>query len=172
MLHTRTDDRRLRGKKRHRLSLHVGSHQRSGRVIILQERNEGRSNREHLPWGNIHVIKHALLILLGLVLESSGNHTVKEMPFLIKRLGSLSHMVVIFLIRRHVYYFIHDPRVFRIGMIHLSVRRLNKSVFVYPCIACKGVDQSDVGSFGSLYGTHASVVRIMDIPDLHARTVS
>ncbi len=81
-------------------------------------------------------------------------------------------MVVIFFIRCHVYNFIGYLRIFRIGLINLTIRSLNKTVLVDSCIGCKGVDQTDVRTFGSLNGAHSSVMGIMYVTNLESGTVS
>ena len=39
---------------------HVGTHQRTVGIIVFQERDQGRSHREHHPGGHVHVVKHGL----------------------------------------------------------------------------------------------------------------
>src|SRR5262249_37804630 len=51
--HTGGNDRRFTQKQRHRLPLHVGTHQRPVGVVIFQERNEARRDADHLPRGNV-----------------------------------------------------------------------------------------------------------------------
>ena len=48
--------RRLGHEQRHRLALHVGTHQRAVRVVVLQERNQRRGNGHQLLGRNVHVI--------------------------------------------------------------------------------------------------------------------
>ena len=95
-----------------------------------------------------------------------------EVSFLVQRRIRLSHMVIVFLIRRHVDYFVRYARILRIGLVDLAVRRLNESVLVDPCVACKGVDQTDVRTFRRLDRTHSSVVGVVYVSHLESRTVS
>ncbi len=46
-LHAGSHHRRLRKEQGHCLSLHVGTHQRAVRIVVLQERDEGRRHREY-----------------------------------------------------------------------------------------------------------------------------
>ena len=80
-------------------------------------------------------------------------------------------MIIVFFVRCHIDDLIGDHRIFRISLVNLSVRSLYKAVLVDPRIACKVVDQSDIWSFRSLYGTHSSVMGIMHIADLKSGTI-
>src|SRR5213075_2507026 len=55
-LETRADKRRLRVEKRHGLALHVRTHERAVRVVMLEERNERRGDRDELLGRDVHVI--------------------------------------------------------------------------------------------------------------------
>ena len=55
-LETRAHQRRLRVEERHALALHVGTHQRAVRVVVLEERNERGGDRDELFRRDIHVI--------------------------------------------------------------------------------------------------------------------
>ncbi len=56
-LKTSTDDRSFRSEKRNRLTLHVGTHQSTCRVIRLKERNKCGSDREDHSRRDIHEIE-------------------------------------------------------------------------------------------------------------------
>ena len=81
-------------------------------------------------------------------------------------------MVVILFVRRHVNDFVGNARSVRILLVDLAVRSLDKAVLVDLRIGCQRVDQTDVRSFRSLDGAHASIVRIVNVSDLEACTVS
>ena len=48
VLHAGADKRRARAQQRHRLALHVRSHQRAVRVVVLEERDERGGDRDEL----------------------------------------------------------------------------------------------------------------------------
>jgi hypothetical protein len=48
VLHAGSDERRPRPQQRHCLALHVRSHQRAVRVVVLEERNQRRRDRDEL----------------------------------------------------------------------------------------------------------------------------
>ena len=171
-LHTCTNNRSLCCKKRNGLTLHVGSHQRTVRIIVLQERDQGCSNGEYHSWRYIHVIEHVLLVLLCLLAVTTGNVLMNEVSLFIQWLIRLCYMVIIFLIRCHIYNLIGYTRVGRICFVNLSVRSLYEAVLIDPCIGCKGVDKTDVRSLRSLDRAHSSIVGIMYVSNLESGSVS
>ena len=113
-LHTGTDYRCFRHQKRYGLTLHVGSHQGTVCIIVLQKRDQRGCHREYHLRRHIHVIEHRLGILLRLLFVTSGNAVLHEMSFRIKRLVRLRYMIIILFVRRHVYHFISDTRILRV----------------------------------------------------------
>ena len=170
--HTCPYDRRLSCEERDRLTLHVGSHQRTVRIVVLEERDQSRSDREYHLRRNIHVIELVPLVFLGLFAVTTGYIFINKVAFFIQRRVRLCHMVIVFFIRSHVYNFVCDARVLRICLIYLAVRRLDEAVLIDPCISCKGVDKTDVRSLRRLDRTHSSVMGIVHVPDLESGTVS
>ena len=94
------------------------------------------------------------------------------MSLSVQLFAGLSHMIIVLLIRSHIYHLFSDYRILRVCLVNLSVGRLNKAILVDTRIACQGVDQSDVGTLGSLDGTHSSVMGIVHVPNLKSGTVS
>ena len=170
--HTGSYNRSFCSQKRHRLTLHVRSHQRTVGIVVLKERDQGCRHREHHLRRYVHVIKHLTLIFLGLFSVTTGYIFTDEMSFFIQRLIRLSHMVVILFIGSHVYNFVCYPWILGIRLVDLSVRSLDKSIFIDPCIGSKGVDQTDVRSLRSLDRTHSSVMGVVDISNLKSGTVT
>ena len=56
VLHARADVGRARPQQRHGLALHVRSHQRAVRVVVLEERDERRGHRDELLRRDVHVL--------------------------------------------------------------------------------------------------------------------
>ena len=110
-LHTGSYYRCLGGKKRHCLTLHVRSHQRTVRIIVLQERNQCCSNGEHHLWRYVHVIECSLIVLLRFFTVTTGYGITNKMSILIQFFVRLRYMVIIFLIRSHVYNFVCNTRI-------------------------------------------------------------
>ena len=56
LLHAGADDRRLGLEERHRLALHVRAHQGAVGVVVLEERDERRRDRDDLLGRHVHVL--------------------------------------------------------------------------------------------------------------------
>ena len=170
--HTCSDYRSFGCQKRNCLTLHVGSHQRTVRIVIFQERNERCRHGEYHLRRNVHVIELASLIFLCLFTVTTGYILTDKMSLCIQSLIRLCHMIIIFFIRSHIYDFIRNDRILRICLVDLSVRSLDKSVLVDSRIACQRVDQTDVRSLRRLDRTHSSVMGIVNVTDLKSCTVT
>ena len=172
LLHAGSDNRGLGCDQRHTLTLHVGAHQCTVRVIVLKERYERCCDREYHPGRHVHVLERGSRERRGLRAVTSGCIVVCNVAILIQHGTCLCNMVVILFVRRHVNDFVGNARSVRILLINLAVRSLDKAVLVDLRIGCQRVDQTDVRSFRSLDGAHASIVRIVNVSDLEACTVS
>ena len=54
--HAGADERRLGANQRHRLALHVRAHQRAVGVVVLEERDQRRRDRNELLRRHVHVV--------------------------------------------------------------------------------------------------------------------
>ena len=120
----------------------------------------------------VHVVKHGSLVLLGLISVTAGYIFTDEMSFFIQLLIRLRYVVIVFLVRSHIFYLIGNPRVLRIRFIDLTIRCLHESILVDPCERSQGVDQTDVRSLRCLDGAHSSVMGIVYVSNLESGTVS
>ena len=53
-----------------------------------------------------------------------------------------------------------------------AVGRFDKAVLIDARVGGEGVDEADVGTFGSLDGAHAAVVGIVNVADFEGRAVA
>ena len=53
-LHAGADERRLGAQQRHRLALHVRAHEGAVRVVVLEERDQRRRDRDELVRRHVH----------------------------------------------------------------------------------------------------------------------
>src|SRR6185503_7088783 len=72
------DDRCLRDHERHRLLLHVRAHERAVRVVVLEERDERRRDRDDLRRRDVHVLDVLPLDGDGLSLARAAEHLLVE----------------------------------------------------------------------------------------------
>ena len=172
LFHTGADHSGLGEHQRHSLALHVGTHQRTVRVVVLQERNHrGRDGEDHTR-RNVHQVDSSLLKLRGLIAETSGDVVVHEMPFLVQRLIRLCDDELVFLVRSQIDHVIRDSRVLRVGLVHLAVGGLHEAVLVDAREGSQRVDQADVRAFRSLYRAHSAIMRVMDITDFETGSLT
>ena len=140
--------------------------------LLCHHTHTGVNGSLHFLGRYIHVIKHGLGIFLCLFTVTAGYGIPYEMPFRVQGLIRLGHMIIIFLVSRHIHNVFRNPGVSRIGFVNLTVGRFHETVLINSCIACQGVDQTDIGSFRSLDRAHSSVVGIMYVTYLETCTVT
>ena len=153
VFNTSADKRAVRFQKRYGLTLHVRAHQRTGRVIVFQERNAGRGDTDDLFRGNVGEFDVFALDHQGLPFVTADDVFVNQ--FMILDFVCLRNVILHFIIRRQVDDIIGDPVI----LIHFAVRSLNESVFVDPCIGRQVVDQTDVRTFRRFDRADSSIVR-------------
>ena len=170
-LDTGSDNRRLRLKKRNGLTLHVGTHQGTVGIVVLQERDHGSCHGEYHLRGYVHQVDGTLLERRGFLTETSGNIVVDKVSVLVKRFVGLGHDEIVFLVGRQVNHLVRNPRVCRIALVDGAVGCLNEAVLVHPRIGGQGVDQTDVRSLRRLDGAHTAVVGVVYVSNLETGTV-
>ena len=102
VLHTSADIGRLGLDKRDCLTLHVGAHQGTVGVVVLQEGDHGGGNGDHHLGRNVHVVHLVAGNLLNAVAVTDGDLFVDKVTVLVQRLVCLCHDVFIFHIGGHV----------------------------------------------------------------------
>ncbi len=153
VLHARADVRRLRLEERHRLALHVRSHEGAVGVVVLEKRHHGRGDRHELLRRHVHVVQ-----LLGrdhLVLAAlPGRHALAhEMVAGIQLRVGLGDDELLLLERGEPHDLVGDR-----SLHDLSVRRVDEPELVDPGVGGEGRDQADVRPFRGLDGADATVV--------------
>ena len=78
---TSADERRLGDDQRHALALHVRAHQRAVRVIVLEERNQSRRDRDKLLRRDVHVVDLRRLHFEEVAAITNRDLLLREVPF-------------------------------------------------------------------------------------------
>src|SRR5690606_18074043 len=99
---TGTDQRLLRAQARNCLTLHVGAHQCSVGVIVLQERNQRRSHRHDLRRSHVHVMDVLWRRHHGFTRLTAGNQIICKSTVFGQFGVSLSDDVIAFFNGRQV----------------------------------------------------------------------
>src|SRR4030095_11470840 len=84
LLHTGSDVRRFGTQKRNRLALHVRTHQRTVRVVVLEERDQRCRNGNQLFRADIHVLDVGTTSRDEFTLLPGGVPLVHEISFLVE----------------------------------------------------------------------------------------
>ena len=162
-LEPRADDRRLRDHERHRLLLHVRAHERAVRVVVLEERDERRRDRDDLRRGDVHVLDVLRLDDHGLALARPAEHLLVQEPsrLRIDRLGGLGDRELALLGRVEV-----DDLVRHLAALDDAVRRLDEAELRDGRERGERADEADVRSLRRLDRAHAPVVRRVHVAHL------
>ena len=169
VFHTGTDDRSFRLDERYSLTLHVGAHESTVRVVVSEERNKRCSNRYELLRRYVHVIDTGRIYLDELVEVTADDFLADELAVLVDRLVRLCDVVVIFLIRGHVNNFVSNDALF---LVADTVRCLYETIVVDLGICSQRVDKTDVRTFRCLDRAHTAVVRGVNVSNFEVRTVT
>ena len=75
----RADERRVRTEERHRLALHVRTHERAVRVVVLEERNQRSGDRHQLVRRHVHQLDFFGLDDREVTLTTEHDEIVREL---------------------------------------------------------------------------------------------
>ncbi len=163
-LNTGADERCLASQQRHRLALHVGAHESSRRVVVLEERDERSRDGDDLTGRDVHVVDLGRLHVHDLtVLAAAQDVVVDEFPVGVEDGVGLRLDEAVLAICREVVELLGHTSV-----DDLAIRRLDEPVVVDAREARQRPDQSDVRTFRRLDRAHASVVGRVDVANFDA----
>ncbi len=168
-LYSRSYDRSFASKQRNCLSLHVGTHQGSVRIVVFKERYKRRCNRNQLLGRYVHIIYLISGKFGYFFLSSARNLFVYESVVFVQRFVRLRHDVSVFFVCGKIIYYVRNGSG---SFIHSSIRRFDKSVFVYFRKGGQRGDKSYVLTFRRFDRTHSSVVRVVNVSDFESRSFS
>ena len=163
--HTGTYQRLISAQGRNRLTLHVRTHQCTVGVIVFQERDQGRTDGNHLLGGYVHVVNLVAAEQARFAFATAGNQIVYETAFVAQvgvRLGN--NEVTLFNSRQVMNFVGHHA----VG--HFTIRGFEEAVFVSLCVHGQGVDQTDVRTFRGFDWADATVVSRVYVSHFEART--
>ncbi len=178
-LDTGADVGRLGDEQRDGLLLHVGAHERPVGVVVLDEGDESRGDREDLLGRDVHQVnfrRRDVVDLAGGAVGGRGrtdahagtlrpatyeDPVADEVARGVERRGGLGDHVLLFLVRGVV-----DDLVGDAAVDDLAVGSLDEPVVVDPGIAGQVADQADVRPLRCLDRAHAAVVGRVHVSDL------
>ena len=147
------------------LTLHVRTHQRTVGVVVLEERDQRRSNRNYLLRRHVHQ-GDVFRRLDGELVQVTNSYQLVDQDFLVVHRGrSLSDHVISFFDGGQEHDLVGDQSVF-----HHAVRALEEAVLVGARIGGQGVDQTDVRTFRRFNRAYTTVVSRVYVTDFEACT--
>ena len=163
VFHPRTYDGGFRPDKGYPLALHVCSHKSPVGVIVFQEGDHSGCNRNYLLGGYVHKVYAVLVNLMDIVLDPGHNPIVYKTAFLVQGFITLGYNEFILLIGGKIDYLIgyNVPL-----LIHLPIRGFDETILIDSGIGAQGTNKPDIGTLRSLDGAHASVVGVVNVPNL------
>ena len=152
-------------QQRHRLTLHVRAHQRAVGVVVFQERDQRRGDRDQLLGRNVDQIDGIDRVQHEVARLTGRDQLVHEPAFGVQRGVGLRHGVAHFLGRGHI-----DDLVGDLALDHLAVGGLDEAILVHAGKGGQRVDQADVLTFGRFNRAHPAIVGRVNVANLKART--
>ena len=163
LLHAGADERRLGVDQRHRLALHVRAHQRAVGVVVLEERDERRRDRDELLRRHVDEVdvlrpRHDEIAGLAAIGQVGLDPVVRvELDI------GLGDGVAALLHRREI-----DHLVGHLAVDDAAIRALDEAVLVHARIGREAVDQADIRTFRRLDRADAAVMGRMHVAHLEA----
>ena len=170
LLQAGAHDRGFRAQERNGLTHHVRTHQGAVRVVVLQERDQGRSHGSHLVRGDVHVVDLLLGDQREVGLQAALDAVAEELAVVGHLHVGEGDVLVLFLFRAHVVP--AGVAQVHLTVVDLAVRGLDEAELVDAGIHAQGRDQTDVRAFRRLDRAQAAVVRVVHVADLEAGAVT
>ncbi len=142
---------------------HVGTHQRTVGVVVLQEGDQAGGNGGDLVRGHVHQLQF-LRFHYGEVAHLAGLHALAGEFAGLRHLGvGLGDHLHVLLLGAEV-----GGRALQVhlAVLHLTVGRFDEAQAVDLAVHAKRTDQTDVRSFRRLDGAEAAIVRVMHVAHL------
>ena len=155
------DQRLLGDERRHRLALHVGTHERAVGVVVLEERNQRRGHRHDLRRRDVDIFHLVRRGQHEFVLAAARDQLVGEAAARVECRVRLRDHELALLDGGQVIHLVDH-----LAVVHLAVRRLEETVLVGARIHRERVDQADVRAFRRFDRAHAAVMRRVHIAHL------
>ena len=165
--HAGADERRIRPQQRHRLALHVRAHQRAVGVIVLEERDQRRGDRNDLLRRHVDEIDFVARDELRFAVLAGLHEIFGEIALGVDLRVGLRDLVLGLFHRREI-----DDLVRRLAVRHLAVRAFDEAVLVDARVRRQRVDQTDVRAFRRFDRADAAIVRRVHVADFEARALT
>ena len=147
---------------------HVGAHQCTVCVVVLQEGDHCRCHGNNHPRRHVHEVRTLALYFDELVAGTGIDLCMQEAPVFIQRFVCLRNDVFVLHVCGHVDHFVGDDA--RL-LVHPAVRRLDEAILVDPGKGSQIGDQADVRTFRRLNWAHAPIVAVVYVANFESGAV-
>ncbi len=162
-LHAGADQRRFGAQRRNSLTLHVRAHQGAVRVVVLEERNQRRRDRNDLLRRNVHVLNLVRRRQHELVQVTARHEVVRELSGIVQCCVCLRDDVLALFDRGEIVDLFRD-----LAVDNLAIRRLEEAVVVRTRIHRQRIDEADVRTFRRFDRAHTAVVSRVHVAHLES----
>ncbi len=131
---------------------------------MFQERDQGRTDGNHLLGGNVHVVNLVVAEQAGFAFATASNQIVDETAFFGQVGVRLRDHIVTFFDSGEVMDLVSDH-----AINNATIRGFQEAVFVSLRVHRQGVDQTDVRTFRGFDRTYTTVVGWVYVTDFKAR---
>ena len=167
LLHAGADQRRLGADQRHRLALHVRSHQGAVGIVILEERDQRRGNRDKLLGRDVDEPDGVGQRENEFPAAAAADQVVDELAVAIEIGVRLRDRVAALVDRRQILHRVGD-----LAVDDLAVRGLDEAVAIDPREGRERVDQADIGPLRRLDRAYPAVMGRVHVAHLEARALA
>ncbi|GJE72800.1 hypothetical protein CHKEEEPN_4361 [Methylorubrum podarium] len=162
-LHAGADEGRVGADQRHRLALHVRAHQRAVGVVVLEERDQRRRDRDELLGRHVHEIDAVGGDHDDLTRAAADHEVVRQLAARIHAGIGLGDVVLRLLHGGEV-----GDLVGHHAVLHPAERGLDEAVLVHAGEGRQRVDQADIRAFRRLDRADAAVMGRVHVAHLEA----
>ena len=168
LLHTGTHQRSLGAHQRHGLLLHVRTHQGTVSIVVLQERNHGRTHGNHLARGDVNVVHTGGIGKPDIsVLQADLNTLAGEVALCVLLDLGLSNSEAVLFIGGEVLHLVGD-----LAVHNLAVRGLNEAESIHAGVGRQRTNEANVRALRGLNRAHTAVVRSVNVSHLNASALT
>ncbi len=165
LLQTRRHDGRFGHQERHRLTLHVGAHQRPVGIVVLQKGDQAGRDADHLLGADVDELDLVGAGAGEVPQEASRDAVLGDLGAVGRRVGRRQVGLRLLVGPQRLHVVLALPQ---LALLHLAVGGNQEAVLVHTGVDGQVGDQADVGPFGGLDGADAAVVRDVHVAHVEA----
>ncbi len=166
LFEARGHDRRLGDQQRHRLALHVGTHQRPVGVVVFEERNQARRDADHLLGADVDELHGVGRHRCEVTADAGDDAVFGDLLAVGRAVGrrQVGRRLLVGPQPAHV--------VRQLLLRHRTIGRDEEAIVVHAGIDAQVRNQADIGAFWGLNRTNTAVVRDVYVAHVEAGSLA